>query len=421
MTQDLRLRAGTVVRLEPGPLLTAGVARGPGIVAHRVRWGSWPRPGLPALIELARGVDLRGRGGAGFPFADKLAAFTEGHRAEVVVNFAEGEPTSAKDGALAIALPHLVLDGAATCAHAVGARTVHLVLPSERPAVGAALRRAVDERRSSGGEPRWRMHRAAPRFVGGQAQAVLELLAGRENLPVTTWQPAAVRGHRRRPTLLSNAETFAHVAAIARLGARGYCMHGTPGEPGTTLLTLRGDGPAPLVREVPYGTPWRDVLSDDELARPVLLGGYHGTWAAPGELATRSVARTELAAAGLALGAGVVLPLDEQTCPLRRTAEVVGYLAAESAGRCGPCTRGLPALAAEVAALAAGGGDPLPIRHLAARVTGRGACAHPDGTARLVTSLLSRFPAEVEAHLRGGCTTEAVGPPGVGPHQEALR
>ena len=34
----------------------------------------------------------------------------------------------------------------------------------------------------------------------------------------------------------------------------------------------------------------------------------------------------------------------------------------------------------------------------------RGACAHPDGTTRLVASLLEVLPEEVEAHSRGRCT-----------------
>ena len=43
------------------------------------------------------------------------------------------------------------------------------------------------------------------------------------------------------------------------------------------------------------------------------------------------------------------------------------------------------------------------VEELCGLVVRRGACAHPDGTARLVTSLLTRFPEEVDSHALGEC------------------
>lgn len=89
---------------------------------------------------------------------------------------------------------------------------------------------------------------------------------------------------------------------------------------------------------------------------------------------------------------------------MARTAAIAAYLAGQSAGRCGPCLNGLPALAAQLRALASPGqGTAAGVPHLLGRVTGRGACAHPDGTARLVASLLAVFPGEVAAHELGRC------------------
>jgi NADH:ubiquinone oxidoreductase subunit F (NADH-binding) len=139
-------------------------------------------------------------------------------------------------------------------------------------------------------------------------------------------------------------------------------------------------------------------------AGPVLLGGYHGTWARPGELAGLTVSRATLAGHGLTLGAGVVLPLAAHDCPVDTTVRVVRYLAGQSAGRCGPCRNGLPALAAALARLADGDESALQrVQQLAGLVARRGACAHPDGTVRLVGSLLTAYGDEVTAHLTGGC------------------
>jgi NADH:ubiquinone oxidoreductase subunit F (NADH-binding) len=286
---------------------------------------------------------------------------------------------------------------------------VHVVVPSERPAVEEALRRAVDERTSGprtrrrDGGLRWVVHRAEPRFVAGQARAVLELLAGRDNLPVTAWEPEAVRGHRARPTLLSNAETFAHVGLLALEGSAAYRAHGTPEEPGTLLLTVHGLARRPRVVEVPHGARWTDVLPAGALGRPVLVGGYHGTWVAPGGLADLTVSRPVMSERGLALGAGVVLPLGEGDCPVRRTAELTAYLAGQSAQRCGPCLNGLPALAEAVARLDDGQPSADRIGELSRLVARRGACAHPDGTVRMVQSMMAAFPSDVLAHRDGEC------------------
>ena len=241
VSSALRNNVGLSAAVSEGPALLAGIADGPGLAAHRDRLGPAPRPRAESLVEMARDVDLRGRGGAGFPFAIKLAAAAR-RRAVVVVNASEGEPASHKDAALITRSPHVVLDGAAAVAHALGTREVHIVVPSELPSVRVEVEKALRERSKAGERLKVKLHDAAPRFVAGQAQAVLQLLAGRENLPVTAWQPEAVSGHHGRPTLLSNAETFAHLGHLARVGSAGYATHGTSDEPGTTLLTLRGDG-----------------------------------------------------------------------------------------------------------------------------------------------------------------------------------
>lgn len=394
------------VFVSPGPRLLAHLDDGPGLEAHERRHGPLPRVTLADLVALTRETAVRGRGGAGFPFGTKLETAARGRRPVVVVNASEGEPASAKDSVLCTTFPHRVLDGAVVAARALGASEVHVVVPSERPAVGAVLTRAIAERRAAGEKVRWHTHEAQPRFVAGQSRAVIELMSGREGLPVTAWSPEAVSGHKGRPTLLSNAETYAQVASLARLGSAAYAALGTSDDPGTTLLTLTTPWRRTVV-EVEHGTPWEDVLSADDLDGPVLTGGYHGTWASAGALRGRTVGRAAMSDAGLSLGAGVVLTPGPGRCPVDLTVAIVDYLAGQSARRCGPCLNGLPALAEAVSEVAhgAGGGVGLTrVRRLAAMVERRGACAHPDGTVRLVRSLLTSEAAEMDRHQHGACS-----------------
>lgn len=404
-------------RVVPGPTLLAHLTDGPGLAAHRDRYGPVSPASSAELAQVAARGQLRGRGGAGFPFAEKITAVSAAlgrgprRRAVVVVNAAEGEPLSSKDEALLGCAPHRVLDGAALSAQAVRARGVHVVVGRDRPQAQAALARAVEERRAAGEPLAWRVHLADAAYVSGQSSAVLQLLAGRPGLPVTTVEPAARAGLRGRPTLLSNAETFAQLWALSATGGGYAPVREGIGEaaPGTVLLTLSGWGSTQPRRvvEVPIGTPWEAVLTPPEPELPVLVGGYHGAWVGPGQLRGSRVT-------GDVVGAGVVVTTPAGSCPVAITAAVAAYLGEQSARRCGPCRFGLPALAEAVDGLARGADGALSrVEQLVGSVRGRGACAHPDGTARLVASLLAACPQEVRAHRRGRClgTTGAEGAP----------
>ncbi|HET9081489.1 MAG TPA: NADH-quinone oxidoreductase subunit I, partial [Trebonia sp.] len=86
------------------------------LAAHNEIFGPLPRASAQQLIDMAAQVDLRGQGGAGFPFARKLKAVVDaakktGQPAIVVVNATEGEPGSFKDKMLMIRSPYLILSG----------------------------------------------------------------------------------------------------------------------------------------------------------------------------------------------------------------------------------------------------------------------------------------------------------------------
>jgi len=382
--------------IHPGPwLLRPG---GTTLAEHRARYGPLVRTSADELVRATEAAEILGRGGAGFPFARKLetARSRPALRRHLVVNLSEGEPASAKDAALARVVPHLVLDGAVLTAAALRTREVHLVLPGEDAATVRSVQQALAERCSNAEDRgiRWKVHRATHRFVAGESSAVLQLILGNDNLPVTAWEPAARRGLHGRPTLVCNAETLAQVAALVR---EPESVPGLPSEPGTRILSVtRSDGIH--VIEVAHGAAWSDVLTDAELGSPILLGGYHGSWVAGDGLRDRQVT----AYGPVPLGAGIVIPLPTGTCPLERTTELLEYLAGQSARRCGPCVHGLPALADAHGSLSRGA-DVAAVHELARLVTGRGACAHPDGTAQLARSSVSVFADDVAAHAAGHC------------------
>lgn len=360
------------------------------------------------LIEQVERAGLRGRGGAGFPTGAKLRAVAaQRGRPIVVVNAAEGEPASDKDRVLCQLAPHLMLDGAVAVAHALGAREA-IVGVCESSAGAATLARAIEER-GSGDGVRIEMSTVPGGYVAGQESALVAHLNGGPALPTFTPPMPFEQGVRRRPTMLSNAETFANVALIARHGPDWFRALGMPEQPGSTLVTLSGPLAAPAVYEIEYGTSLRALIDAagglHAPVRAVLLGGYAGAWVDGALLSDLALSDAQLARHGASLGAGVVTLLSDAACPVAETARVTRWMAGESAGQCGPCVHGLGALAGTISELAAGvaGHDAEQrVETLAQLVRRRGACAHPDGTARFALSAIEVFRDEFADHARHG-------------------
>ena len=371
------------------------------------------------LIDEIERSGLRGRGGAAFPVARKMRAVAARRGPTVLVgNGTEGEPASGKDRLLLTELPHLVLDGAAVAARAVGADTAIIAFAETDEVIARSLRRAADERRRSwpGEEPRYELRAVDDGFVSGQESALVNSLSGGEPKPAFRARPFE-RGVRRRPTLVQNVETLAHLALIARHGASWYRQAGTAADPGSTLVTLSGVVASPGVYEIEHGAPLADLLASagqtEELAA-VLIGGYFGSWLPARAIPQLRLSPTQLAEHGVGLGAGAIVALGRSVCPVAEISRVAEYFAAESAGQCGPCVNGLAAIATTMRQIASGTAPPAARPNLerwSNSLAGRGACQFPDGATRFVASALRVFADDFDDHLRHGPCQDCSAPP----------
>lgn len=423
LTSGQPAAARAAVPGEPGlPRLLPATHRGsaaatvePGLdlAAHLRRHGRPRFRGTP-LIEAVAAAGLTGRGGAAFPAARKLAAVATARGSTVVVgNGAEGEPASGKDAALIWFAPHLVLDGLQLAAEVAGASTGYLYLHAGHGARGGPdlaghLRAALAQRQAAGTDRASVQLVVAPaRFLAGEETALVSRINGGAARPGDKRRRVVERGVGGRPTLVQNVETLAHLALIARHGADWFRSVGTGDEPGSMLCTIRDPGGRARVVEAALGTPLGRLLCLGDDVQAVLAGGYHGGWLSVADARRLTLCNAELRPAGAIAGAGVLIALPAARCGLAETASVARSLALESAGQCGPCFNGLPAIATALAELA----QPRPagpalanLRRWAGLVTGRGACRHPDGTVRFVASALTVFAAEIAGHARGRCT-----------------
>jgi NADH:ubiquinone oxidoreductase subunit F (NADH-binding) len=367
-------------------------AMAPDLASHLARNGSLPSLHRPdQLLADVRASGLTGHGGAGFPTWRKLEAVAAGRHPVVIANGAEGEPLSAKDGALLDQAPHLVLDGLQVAAAITGARTAFAYL---RASAQPGVRRALAER--SDPVP-VEIVTAAESFVSGQETAVVAAVEGHRPVPRDVPDLVVRRGVRGRPTLVQNVETLAHLALVVRRGAAWFRSVGTAEQPGTFLATVSGAVRRPGVYEAEYGAPLSTVLAQaggpGEPVQAVLVGGYHGVWVPPVALGA-PMSAGGLVPWGATPGAGVVLVLGASEDGIAATARIASYLAGEGARQCGPCLNGLPAIATVLGRMAAGERSPElagRVQWLTRVVEGRGACHHPDGTARMVRSAVEVF------------------------------
>ncbi|HEY5335446.1 MAG TPA: NADH-ubiquinone oxidoreductase-F iron-sulfur binding region domain-containing protein [Mycobacteriales bacterium] len=403
------MTAATDVRAPVGPrmLVTGG---GPSYAEHLARHGALPVLAPGQLIAAVHEARLTGRGGAGFPVWRKLeTALAAGHSV-VVANAAEGEPASVKDRSLLEANPQLVLDGLEMVAAAIGAERV--VLAAREGASLVAAERAVADRTvARRGGVAVEVVPTPVRFLSGEESALTQHVGGGPLLPRTA--PVWVSGVRGRPTLVHNVETLAQIALVARYGAAWFAGVGNPESPGSMLFSVSTAGRSGVrVVEAPTGTPYAQVLAAAGVpAAPqaLLVGGYHGAWL-PSSALELPATRVLLDNYDATAGAGVVVALEAGVCPLDVAARIVGYLAEQNAGQCGPCVNGLPALAGQMGRLIRGErGAAQHLERYAALVDGRGGCHHPDGTAGFVRSTLRTFTADVVAHGCGACAARGDG------------
>ena len=405
--RDRRPSAGTTARLT---LDWQRADRAATLREHSARFGPLPRPagGRRDLLDQVEASGLTGRGGAGFPTATKMRAVAARRRPAVVVaNGMESEPASEKDQALLARAPHLVLDGISLAAGAVGAAEAHICLPRTRSWLVDGVLAAVAERQQAGiDQIPIAVHELPHHYVSSEETSLVHWLNGGEAKPTTTPPRPFERGVGKRPTLVDNVETLAHVALIARFGADWFRQVGTREATGTMLTTVTGGVSRPGVYEVEAGTAVGDVLALAGLqdgAEAVLIGGYSGTWHDIAAVEGRPFTAAGLYPVGASPGAGVLFALPAEACGLTEAARIMRYLASQGAQQCGPCIFGLPAIADDLGQLAAGRPEGDPLSRMQRRfgvITGRGACRHPDGAVRMAASAVQTFQADAHAHAQ---------------------
>lgn len=310
------------------------------------------------VIAEVKASGLVGRGGAAFPTGIKWegAAQASGQPKYVVCNADESEPGTFKDRVLMEEDPHLVLEGLLIAGYAVGASQGYIYVRGEYPAAYQAMANAVEEARQAGylGEDvlgsgysiQIELRQGAGAYICGEETALFESIEGKRGFPRLKPPFPTTHGLFGKPTVINNVETLANAPRILLQGADGYRQLGTEKSPGIKLFCLSGDVVRPGLYEVPFGVNLRHLLfdlaggvRDGRKLQAVLFGGAAGAFATPDQLDVE-MSFEGLRAAGLPLGSGVVMALDETRDLRMILTNLARFFAHESCGKCYPCQIG---------------------------------------------------------------------------------
>lgn len=419
---------------EPYRSLSTAVAAGAGRGLDAAR-----QVDADVIIAELEASGLRGRGGAGFPTGTKWRTVRENASAviptTVVVNGAEGEPSTFKDRAILRSDPYSVIEGALIAATVLGADEAIIAVKDGTPEL-ETLRAAAEEVIAAG----WTKNINLVVFAGpadylyGEETALLEVIDGREPLPriappfrrgvdevidLTSEPPdpdtnnsagVEMADPDRRvapPTLVNNVETMANVPKIVVEGAKWFRSVGTEKSPGSIVCTFVGAVARPGVGEVPLGTTLREAIDlvglgpvEGSSIRAVLPGAA-GALLSADQLDT-PLTYEDMTDAGSTLGAGGFLVLDRDDDIAALAAGVSRFLADESCAQCTPCKEDGTAMAELLAKIAASEGsseDVDAVRSRVATVANESRCYLATQHQVVVGSILERFLPELEAHL----------------------
>ncbi|MEU8524088.1 MULTISPECIES: NADH-ubiquinone oxidoreductase-F iron-sulfur binding region domain-containing protein [Streptomyces] len=331
-----------------------------GIVGGQDAWDVWREAVArlrPEDVREETAVSgLRGRGGAGFPVADKWAAAAGKPDTVIVANGDEGDPGSYADRLLMEEDPERVLTGLALACFACGAGRGIVLVRSEYPRAMARLRRAV-ERATQAGDLAPSVGAAGPRpfveivegagsYVSGEETALIARLEGARGCARPRPPYPTDHGLWDAPTVVNNVETLAAVPWIVAHGGASYARRGVPDETGTKLVCLSERFARPGAYEVELGTPvgeivarFGDGLKDGHELVALQIGGPLGGFLA-GTALDVPLTTAALAAHGSALGHAGMVAFDDSVDPRELLRHVWEFAADESCGACSPCRVG---------------------------------------------------------------------------------
>ena len=394
-----------------------------GYAALRKILGKDGGPGMTQdeVIATVKASALRGRGGAGFPSGLKWSFMPRQFPGQkyLVCNSDEGEPGTCKDRDILQHNPHIVIEGMAIAAYAMGITVGYNYIHGEIFTTYERFETALEEARAAGylGDQimgssfSFQLHafHGFGAYICGEETALLESLEGKKGQPRFKPPFPASYGLYGKPTTINNTETFAAVPWIIRNGGEAYLACGKPNNGGTKIFSVSGDVQRPGNYEVPLGTPFAKLLELAGGMRPgrqlkaVIPGGSSMPVLPADTMMATDMDYDSIAKAGSMLGSGAVIVMDDTRCMVKSLLRLSYFYMHESCGQCTPCREGTGWLWRMVERLENGQGresDLAQLNRVADGIQGRTICALGDAAAMPVRAMIKHFRHEFEHHIK---------------------
>ncbi len=312
------------------------------------------RDGVVAALKAS---GLRGMGGAGFPAGTKWELVKKEAAAPkyVICNADESEPGTFKDREVLASLPHLVIEGMALGAFAVGSSRGWVFIRHEYEPERQALEQAIERATAAGALGRnifgsgfdfeLEVFVSPGGYILGEETALLECMEDKRGEPRNKPPFPGTKGLWDKPTLINNVETFAHAAGILKKGLDWWKSLGRPGFPGHKFISVSGDVAKPGVYLIAMGAPLRELLAmaggmkDGRKLIAIAPGGASSNFLPPDRLDVPIDFKT-LGDAGSMLGSGAAVFVGEGHDLLQVGLNVTRFFRNESCGKCVPCRVG---------------------------------------------------------------------------------
>lgn len=374
-----------------------------------------------AVIAEVKKSALRGRGGAGFPTGLKWSFMPRHFDGDkyLVCNSDEGEPGTFKDRDIMRYNPHILIEGMAIAAYAMGTRVGYNYIHGEVRECYERMEEAVEEARGAGllGDNilgtdfgfQLHNHLGYGAYICGEETALLESLEGKKGQPRFKPPFPASFGLYGKPTTINNTETFACIPYIINNGGEKFLSLGIPNNGGTKIFSVSGHVNRPGNFEIPMGTPFPKLLEmaggmrGGRTFKACIPGGSSVPVVPAAKMMEVTMDYDSIAKAGSMLGAGSVIIMDDSVCMVRALERLSYFYFEESCGQCTPCREGTGWLYRIVHRIEEGLGtqeDLDLLLDLSENIAGRTICALGDAAATPVISFIKHFRDEFEYHIQ---------------------
>lgn len=372
------------------------------------------------VIAIVKESALRGRGGAGFPTGLKWSFMPRQFPGQkyLVCNSDEGEPGTCKDRDILHYNPHVVIEGMAIAAYAMGISVGYNYIHGEIFGTYDRFEAALEEARAAGmlgdrimgSNFSFQLHAAHGfgAYICGEETALLESLEGKKGQPRFKPPFPASFGLYGKPTTINNTETFAAVPWIIRNGGAAYLACGKPNNGGTKIFSVSGDVQRPGNYEIPMGTPFSKLLElaggvrEGRKLKAVIPGGSSMPVLPADIMMATNMDYDSISKAGSMLGSGAVIVMDDSRCMVKSLLRLSYFYMHESCGQCTPCREGTGWLWRMMDRIEHGQGKPSDLdllNTISDNIQGRTICALGDAAAMPVRAMIKHFRHEFEYHI----------------------